>query len=110
MANQRYLAVVSPSFLAIRIGTFLINGTGNHNRIPEILKNRWHMETLSEFSKSSPSCASAASTEVNVVPILDPSVSGYILSIVITPIPQSGVNALVNILDDWTRIDRKSVV
>ena len=35
MANQRYFAVISPSFFAKLIGTLRIKGTGNQIRIPE---------------------------------------------------------------------------
>jgi len=47
--------------------------------------------------------AKAAKMEVVVVPILAPSVSGYILSIDIIPIPTNGVRAEVKMELDWTR-------
>lgn len=100
------MAVVVPSFLASLIGIFLRKGTGYHMTIPVMLKNRWHIEICSEGFSVLESCANELSIEVTVVPILDPSVSGYILSTVRTPMPTSGVRAEVNILEDCTSIVR----
>lgn len=72
--------------------------------IPEMLKKRWHMETCIAGMMESASWASDASMAVKVVPMLEPSVRGYILSIVMTPTPTRGVRADVNMLDDWTRM------
>lgn len=43
--------------------------------------------TCKEFSRVSPGLAIAASIEVVVVPMFDPSVRGYALSRLMTPIP-----------------------
>lgn len=40
-ANQRYLAVRSPSALAMRMGR-RVKGSGYHSRMPEMLKKKWH--------------------------------------------------------------------
>ena len=45
MANQRYFAVISPSFFAKLIGTLRIKGTGNQMRIPE--RDRVFIDLLS---------------------------------------------------------------
>lgn len=43
--------------------------------------------TCKEFDRVSPGLAMAASIEVVVVPMFDPSVRGYALSRLMTPIP-----------------------
>lgn len=52
--------------------------------------------------------AKAASIPVTVVPMLEPRVSGYIRSRVITLRPTSGVSADVNTELDCTRIVRQA--
>ena len=93
MANHRYLAVVLPSILARWIGTLRMKGTGYQTRIPLILKNRWHNAIWRLLSSLSPELARAARRPVAVVPMFEPSVSGNILSSLITPRPTRGVMA-----------------
>jgi len=59
--------------------------------IPEMLNNKWHIAICIAFCIPSESWEKAARIPVAVVPMLDPSVSGYILSTVRTPIPTRGV-------------------
>ena len=47
---------------------------------------------------------------VKVAPMLAPSVNGYSLSMLTTPIPQSGVSADVNILDDCMSIVKRAPI
>jgi len=63
--------------------------------IPEILKKRWHKAIWSAMGSCGPLAASAARRPVPVVPMLEPRVSGYMRSILIMPIPTSGVRAEV---------------
>lgn len=103
MANQRYFAVVLPSFLASMIGIFRIKGMGYQRRMPEMLKKRWQSAIWILFSSLSPELAMAASRPVAVVPMLEPRVNGYIRSRVMTPTPTSGVRAEVKTELLWTK-------
>ena len=102
-ANQRYLAVWLPKNFAMLIGKRKY-GIGKNNKIPEILKNKWHSEICNEFGIASVLWASAAKIAVVVVPIFAPNVNGYILSIDTTPMPTNGVIADVNTELDCTRM------
>lgn len=75
-ANQRYLAVMLPSFLAVEIGTFLVAGTAYQRQIPDKLKKRWQRAICSDKYSLLPSLASEAKMAVKVVPMLDPRVRG----------------------------------
>ena len=48
--------------------------------------------------------ADAVSTPVMHVPMLAPSTTGYMRSIVMTPMPTRGVRAEVVIEEDWTQM------
>lgn len=84
-----------------------------------MLKNKWQNANCSVFFRLLESAASAAKIPerdsqtnerecghkpVVVVPMLDPSVNGYIRSRDITPMPAKGVSADVNMELLWTRI------
>ena len=61
---------------------------GSHPQSPCPMQ---HFLTWSELFKVLPGLAKAAKMAVVVVPMLAPSVSGYALSMDITPIPGGGV-------------------
>lgn len=103
--NHLYFAVWFPKNFAIGIGKRRY-GIGKNRMIPEMLKNKWHKAICNEFGMASSLCAKAAKMAVVVVPILAPSVSGYILSMATTPMPTSGVRADVNTELDCTKIVR----
>ena len=92
-ANQRYLAVVLPSIFARLIGTLRITGTGYQMRMPKMLKKRCESATWRVCWKTSRLDARAARMAVKVVPMLAPSVSGYMRSRCRIPTPTSGVRA-----------------
>ena len=84
-----------PSALARQMGRGA-NGTGYHNKKPIMLKKKWHREIWSELLRLLPGPAKAVIIAVVVVPKLVPSMRGYALSMVTTPIPISGVMVDVN--------------
>ena len=82
--NQRYLAVVLPRNLAIGMG-IRVAGIGKKSISAVILNSRWHREICRVQRSCWGSAASAAINDVVVVPMLEPSVSGYTRSKLITP-------------------------
>lgn len=104
-ANQRYFAVVFPRAFDRGIGKRM-KGMGQKIKIAEMLKKRWQKASCRPFLKPCPSFddASAANRPVAVVPMLEPKVSGYMRSSLISPMPTIGVNVDVKMELLWTRI------
>lgn len=61
--------------------------------MPEMLKNKWQKAICKANCKAGPLVARAARRPVVVVPILEPSVRGYMRSREMTPMPAKGVRA-----------------
>jgi hypothetical protein len=110
IGNHRYLAVSSPRNIANFMGTFLMKGTGYQIIIPDILKYKWQKATCMALGKACPVDAKLANIPVAVVPIFDPKVNGYILSMLSTPIPTNGVRVDVKMELDWTRTVRPAPI